>query len=578
MNDRLARFVSNATRHREWRPLLQLSKYVSELSPGDKLIAGILAVIVIITSIIGLYALEQSFLVRVPAYGGTLVEGELGSPRFVNPLMALSDADRDLTTLTYAGLMGISGTGTLVPVLAQNYTISDSGKVYTFVLRPDARFSNGMPVTAADVVFTVHKAQDPALKSPQFADWSGVSVEAVNTHTVRFTLQKPYAPFLGNTTLGILPKRLWQNIPDVQFPFTNLAVSPVGAGPFAVRRIVRDSSGIITEYDLVAQKNYVLGRPYLNGIVFKFYARQADLAYALSHGTVESAYGVPMQSALTAPFSSVFGVFFNANQDSILAHLEIRKALSLAINRQYIVHNVLNGYAAPLMGPIPPGSGINDTQTLNNPNRIATAAKVLENSGWVYDGTSREWKNARAKLVFNTITIKTSNVPELKAVATAVRSDWEKLGISVSIELYEPGDLNQNVIRPRKYEALLFGMVIGRDQDLFAFWNSSQRNDPGLNIALYANKTVDQLLEDVRTLSHSKKRLQDLNAIEKDISNDYPAAFIYTPEFMYVIPKDLKGVELPQITTPADRFATVADWYQQVEYVWPFLTKFTHPQ
>jgi len=110
-------------------------------------------------------------------------------------------------------------------------------------------------------------------------------------------------------------------------------------------------------------------------------------------------------------------------------------------------------------------------------------------------------------------------------VAAAIRSDWEKLGISVSIELYEPGDLNQNVIRPRKYEALLFGMVIGRDQDLFAFWNSSQRNDPGLNIALYANKTVDSLLERVRTISDSKKRLQDLQVIERDISNDYPAAF-----------------------------------------------------
>ncbi len=577
MNNRLARFVHEATRMRELLPFSWFSKHMKTLSLGDRFIVGVLGIVVIVVSGAGLYALEQTFLVRVPAYGGTLIEGELGSPRFVNPLLALSDADRDITMLTYAGLMGLSGNGTLVPVLAQSYTVSTDGKTYTFILRPNARFSDGTLVTANDVVFTIHKAQDPGLKSPQFADWSGVSVEAVNSRTVRFTLQKPYAPFLGNTTLGILPERLWQSVPNAQFPFTNLVVEPVGAGPFVVQRVVRDSSGIITEYDLTARKNYVLGRPHLNGMTFKFYTRQEDLATALKQGTVESAYGVPAPNVLTAPFSSIFGVFFNSDKNPVLAHIEVRKALSLAINRQYIVHNVLHGYATALMGPIPPGSEINNTTVTYDAQRVATAARVLKDAGWVYDGISRQWKNKREKAVFSTLTIKTSNVPELKAVAAAIRSDWEKLGISVSIELYEPGDLNQNVIRPRKYEALLFGMVIGRDQDLFAFWNSSQRNDPGLNIALYANKTVDSLLERVRTISDSKKRLQDLQVIERDISNDYPAAFTYTPEFIYAVPKDLTGVKLPQITTPSDRFASVVKWYKHVEYVWPFLTSFTKP-
>ena len=124
----------------------------------------------------------------IPAYGGSLTEGEIGSPRFVNPLLALTDADRDLSTLTYAGLMGISADGALVPVLAESYTISPDGKSYTFVLRPNAKFSDGTPVTAGDVVFTVQKAQDPALKSPEFADWSGVAAEAIDSRTVRFTL------------------------------------------------------------------------------------------------------------------------------------------------------------------------------------------------------------------------------------------------------------------------------------------------------------------------------------------------------------------------------------------------------
>ncbi|MDP2651799.1 MAG: hypothetical protein Q8O94_01550, partial [bacterium] len=135
----------------------------------------------------------------------------------------------------------------------------------------------------------------------------------------------------------------------------------------------------------------------------------------------------------------------------------------------------------------------------------------------------------------------------------------------------EPGDLSQNVIRPRKYEVLLYGMVIGRDQDLYAFWDSQERNDPGLNIALYANKTVDALLEDVRSSTNQGTRAADLQKIEDIIASEYPAAFLYAPDFTYTVPSDIEGILLPQIITPADRFATVASWYRSTDAVWPFL-------
>ncbi len=151
------------------------------------------------------------------------------------------------------------------------------------------------------------------------------------------------------------------------------------------------------------------------------------------------------------------------------------------------------------MGPVPPGGSVQQVAIPNSSDATVAAASVLTGAGWTYDGVARVWKNAAAKQTLDGITLRTSNVPELKAVASAVKEDWEKLGVPVNIELYEPGDLSQNVIRPRKYEALLYGMVIGRDQDLYAFWDSQERNDPGLNIALYANKTVDGLLEDARS-------------------------------------------------------------------------------
>jgi peptide/nickel transport system substrate-binding protein len=567
----------------EWRrklvqvrriPLLErIPAYVSALSSGDRVIAYVLLAFVGVASLVSLYALEQSLLIEVPAYGGTIVEGGVGNPQFINPLLAISDADRDLATLTYAGLMGLSGTGALEPVLAESYTMSPDGKTYTFTLREGAKFTDGTPVTATDVVFTVKKAQDPALKSPEYANWSGVQVVAVDAQTVRFTLTKPYAPFLGLTTLGILPSRLWQNVGDAEFPFSALQTSPVGNGPFKVASVSRDASGLIRSVSLVKNPYFVLGRPYLDGLQFNFYSNAEDLARAKKSGAIESAYGLSSDTTLAAPYARVFGIFFNPSDKQVYSRLEVRKALSLAIDRDAVISSALGGYATPLLGPVPPGEGVKQVPIPKSEDTTAAAASILESAGWSYDADARVWKNVKAKQSLEAITIRTSNVPELKNVASAVKTDWESLGIPVDIELYEPGDLSQNVIRPRKYSALLYGMVIGRDQDLYAFWDSQERNDPGLNIALYANKNVDALLEHARSTADTESRIADLQKIENIVAADYPAAFIYAPNFIYAVPEDLHGVALPQIITPADRFATVASWYRRTDSVWPFFAR-----
>lgn len=574
-----------STEHSHWREYLQRSwsipvldranERIHSFSLGDRVLLSLIATLVGIASFSSLYRLEQSLLVEVPAYGGSLIEGAIGSPQFINPLLAISDADRDLSALAYAGLMSLSGSGGLVPVLAESYAMSTDGKTYTFVLRKDAKFSDGTPVTADDVVFTVRKAQNSNLKSPKYADWSGVDVKMIDQHTVRFTLAKPYAPFLGLTTLGILPARLWQNISNEEFPFSTLETSPVGAGPFKVAGLSRDASGLIKSVSFVENPYYVLGRPYLDSIRFNFYSRGEDLAKALSNGDVESAYDVSTKGALTAPYARVFGVFWNPNEKQVYSRIEVRKALSLAIGRQDLIDTVLGGYATAIIGPVPPGESVEQAPIPQSDNPTAAAAEVLQASGWTYDGSLRLWKNTVAKQTLEKITLRTSNVPELKNVASAVKEDWEKLGIQVDIELYEPGDLSQNVIRPRKYEALLYGIVIGRDQDLYAFWDSKERNDPGLNIASYANKTVDDLLENVRSSVNQEMRSADLQKIEDIIAAEYPAAFIYAPNFTYAVPSDLKGVILPQIITPSDRFATAASWYKVTDAVWPFFVSDT---
>ena len=110
-----------------------------------------------------------------------------------------------------------------------------------------------------------------------------------------------------------------------------------------------------------------------------------------------------------------------------------------------------------------------------------------------------------------------------------VKKDWEDIGARVELITFDAGDLNQEVIRPRKYHALLFGEVVGRNPDLYAFWHSSQRLDPGLNVAQYANITADKLLEKTRNIEDRMERLLAYKELGAEMEKDIPAIFLYSP-------------------------------------------------
>jgi peptide/nickel transport system substrate-binding protein len=537
------------------------------LPPGDRFIAWVLGFVVAVTSVVSLIGLERFFLIEVPAVGGSLAEGVVGAPRFVHPLLALSDSDRDLTALTYAGLMGYGEGGDIVPVIAESFTRSEDGRTYTFLIREDAVFSDGTPVTAEDVVFTVEKAKDPALKSPVLSNWANIEVAAEGPRTVRFTLPRAYAPFLVDATLGILPAHLWSNIRTEEFPFSPYASEPIGAGPFKVGSVARDSAGRIVRYDVVANEKYALGRPYLDRIRFTVYPDYASLLSGLRKGQAESGYGVAREGALRVPYSRVFGVFFNPEAGPVYADGAARRALSLAIDREALVRDVLGGYATPAIGPVPAGSGVPELPLPNTATRIEDARNILHEGDWTWSEEGQSWSKNGQVLA---ITLKTSNVPELKALASKIQAEWNAIGVPVTIELHQPGELTQAVIRPRAFGALLFGEVIGTYPDLYAFWYSGERNDPGLNIAGYANTEVDQLLERARTETDRGRALADLARANELIAADYPAAFTHTPDFLYSVPGDLQGLALTRVSSPSDRFQSARYWYRRTELIWPF--------
>ena len=186
--------IAQTSIHLRWLDGLQ--DLTDSLGRGSRSLFIFFAILLCVSSAGLLYTLKQSLVVRVPSQGGSLSEGVIGSPRFINPVLAISDADRDLTALAYSGLLRATPGGGYEPDLAEGYAVSDDNKTYTFTLRENITFHDGTPVTSQDVAYTVQKAQDPALKSPLRANWDGIRVETPDARTVRFVMRAAYAPFI----------------------------------------------------------------------------------------------------------------------------------------------------------------------------------------------------------------------------------------------------------------------------------------------------------------------------------------------------------------------------------------------
>jgi peptide/nickel transport system substrate-binding protein len=211
---------------------------------------------------------------------------------------------------------------------------------------------------------------------------------------------------------------------------------------------------------------------------------------------------------------------------------------------------------------------------------IEKAKDILEKNGWVdkdNDGIREkvlEKGKDPTKLEFILTTI---DWPELKTAAQFLKDSWQKVGISANIEASDALTVQQENIKPRQYQILLFGELLNIDPDPFSFWHSSQQKDPGLNLAVYSNSKVDAILQDARQDLDPVSRGKKYEQFSQIIIDDLPAIFLYSPDYLYPVSNQIKGVDFkiaPQengngrLFVPSDRFSEIEKWYFKTKRVW----------
>lgn len=491
-----------------------------------------------------------------PTAGGIFREGLAGQPTFINPLAANANgADWDLIKILFSGLSD----------LAKNYQVSEDGLSWTITLKENLRWSDGESLTASDVIYTLDIIQDPANNHPLFTTWQGVVAERLNDNEIRLSLKTPYAFLIDNLAdLKIAPRHIFSDIPPANFRLSRYNLEPITSGPYKFDNFQTRRDGFVTEYHLMPNEFYFGSQPFIEKIIFKFYENETELVKAFNRKEIDAVAGLDQKSlkelrvahrTVTINLPRYYAIFFNPNIHPALKSEKVRRALALAINKEKIVKEIFNDQTIIMNGPLPPNIDGYDRLIYQNDKFDPKAAdSLLDQARWTKnnDGVRMEISLIVPQIYF------------LMETAERIRTDWEKIGVKLNLVILNPDDINNSILKARNYEAVIFGNILKKNPDLFSFWHSSERFYPGRNLALYTNRRADDLLEAIRQDFNSESRRKKLSQLQKLINDDQPAIFLFSPNYFYVVPKNLRGFLSYFIATPADRFDKINDWYLKI--------------
>ena len=472
--------------------------------------------------------------------------------------------------------MRLDGNGKVENDLAESYTIEPDNLTYTFSLKKNVKWHDGKDFTADDVVYTIQTIQNPNFNSPLRSNWKGVRVEKVDDYTIKFILKNVYSQFLNNLTFGILPKHLWGNLGENNFALAEYNLKAKGTGPFKVKRLTKDKDGKIASIEMIANEEYYGKKPSIEKLTFELYNDEDSVISAYNRREIKGINYLSPKNAkriMDTEDSNIqrlhlpryFAVFFNQTKSVPLSDKNVRLALSYATDKNKLVADVLGSEGTKIDTAISPGiPGYNQATKVYDYN-VEEAKKILDAAGWIDSDNDGIREKGDAKISF---TLYSTDWPEFIETTKMLQAMWKEVGANVEIKSLQVNDLQNGYIKTRNYEALLFGEVLNYNPDPFSFWHSSQKKDPGLNLALYDNQEADKILEGIRQEIDPAARTEKYNRFQDLVADDAPVIFLYSPYYLYVQSNSIKNANLSNIMTPADRFNSVENWYVTTTRAW----------
>lgn len=534
---------------------------------------------------------------NTPTTGDWLVTHSLSDPEQLNPLTSNDAAASEILQNIFQSLLTRDPrTLELKPLIAAARPIISEDKLsYTFIVRRDARFQDGRPLTGEDVLFSIKAIKCPLVNAPFLRVYfdSVVDARLVDPYTVRFTIKEPY--FLNESVLGgidVLPRHYYDptnvlkdvTLADLQKPTDqlpsaikkfadefnkNYSRNPMGSGPYQF-----GSWKTGREIELIRDQNYWgygkegVDQPFLDRYKYRIINNVDAALVTLKSGGLDEMGLTPIQHVrgtssdrfkkdfqkydYFAPNYSYIG--WN-NNHPIFRDKQVRKAMTYFTNRKQMVTTVLFGLGEVVEGPIYFFRPEYDKTLPSYPYDPKKGFELLKEAGWSdTDGDGILDKAIDGEKVPFRFEIKVnSGNTTRKSVALVLQDELRKYGIAAAVREIDWTIFLADV-KARKFDAVLLGWAMSvSEPDAYQVWHSSQAANKGSNHIGYKNARVDQILEQYRREFDPRKRIELYREFQKILSDEQPYTFLFVGKSVAAVQRRIHGVEvLPGGLRPID--------------------------
>lgn len=480
----------------------------------------------------------------------TLAIAVPGLPDSLDPLETRNAAGEILAGLVFSGLTRATTDGRIVPDVAATWKVDGGGTVWDFDLRADARWQDGMPVTPADVVFTVARVKDTWLGSM----WQGITVEQAGPETARFHVPRERAgTFAALASLPLLPAHLLAGDAQGAAQFQKM---PVGSGAFKVVQI--DALGASLER--VVPRTPGGGNVETVRLLFTSGERDslplvrsgdADVGL-LPAGDASAAATTPGVAVWRAPRLAETVLLLNGRSPA-LADERVRHALNLAIDRRALVDTALGGLGIPAAGPVPRVATPEAAPTRD----VAQAGTLLDQAGWRSgaDGVRRRGATPLR------IAILTTTDPDRLAVAQNVAAQLRAAGVEADVQQVGTEGLVRDFLAPGRFDAAVVGIAAGLPSEVPLDWWRAPSGTPVVgNFSGLADGALESAAATVEAEPEPAAQAADLAHFRARFDALLPAVPLYQPVWLLAASTRVTGVTWGNDASPADLVRDVATW------------------
>lgn len=486
----------------------------------------------------------------VPAFGDRLVDASIGDASNLIPMIASDAASHAVAGQLYLPLLRYDRNLKLIGQLAENWEVSQDSLSITFHIRPGLKWSDGVPFTSADCLFTLRLIQDEHTQSAYKSDYVMVKrAEAPDARTFIVHYDEPFSPALSSwASLAILPKHIFEH-EDIMH--TELSRHPrASIGPYFLADWQSQQSILMR-----ANPDYFDGKVWIAERLTRIIPDPATQFLELSAGRLDEMGLSPMQYTRLFDMKPVLKNNYKRYKylDFVYTYLgfnlkrkpftdrRVREAIAYAIDRQELVDGVLLGLGQVIASPYKPGTQWVNKNLKPRPYSPEKAKQLLKEAGWSDSNGDGILDKDGKPLSF---TILTNNGNKQRAdAATIMQQRLKQVGIAVKVRLVEWSAFIENFINKRDFDAVILGWSLSPEPDQYSIWHSSQTGPRQFNFLSYSNPKVDKALVDARRTFDSAERKRLYDIMQQQIYDDVPMVFLYAPYSLPVFHKRIHGID-----------------------------------